>query len=926
MNPPITSPWSGPTTGTYYYPTLTPPLRITEIMYHPPVAPPGNATNDTDNFEYVEFKNISAAPLNVTGYRLRGGVSFDFPALTLTGGQSCVVVADRTGFLSRYGTGILIAGSYTNNPGQNRLGNSGDHLKLEGFYHEPILDFDYSDGWYPTTDGAGFALQIVNENAATDTWGLKESWRPSGSPLGTPGTNDTGAVAFVPVLINEILTHTDLPQVDAIELYNPTASPASVGGWFLTDDSGTPKKYRIADGASVPANSYLVLYASNSFGSTFELSSRGEEVYLLSGDANTNLTGYVHGFDFGPQANGVTFGRYVTSQGGDQYPAQSAPSLGSANASPKVGPIVFSEIMYHPPDIATIEGPRDNNKDEYIELENITGASQPLYDPLFPANTWRVRDAVSFIFPTNVMIPAHGHLLLVSFDPVADPFAELSFRARNTVFGNTPVFGPYEGQLDNSSDSVELVRPDLPQPPGAPDVGAVYYILVDKVNYSDTAPWDSGADGLGFSLQRIVPSGFGNDATNWMADLKTPGSGHSSGNAPVFTQQPQSLTVVGNQPAMFSVTATGVEPISYLWLFNNSGIPGALNRVYLIPSTTVAQAGTYRCLAQGANGSSSFSSNATLTVLVPVSIGTQPLPTDARAGTNAATASNVTFSVTADSPRPISYQWRFNSTNIPWGTSRLLTVTNVQAPDDGLYSVVCTDAISSVTSDSVRLTVLINPYFIQLPVNQTAVEGDNVTFSVIAGGTQPFGYRWRKSASTIVGQVTNFLTITNVTLAMHSNALNSFEVIVTNKALPGGMLSSGNVFSNRVFILIATDADGNKLPDDWEMNYFGATGVDPNADPDHDTFSNRDEYIAGTDPIDGGSYPRITQITNAPPPMITFQAQSNRTYTLQYKEGLNATQWFKLFDVASRTNARVESVLDPKPGSNRVYRLVVPAQ
>src|SRR6185503_6490264 len=100
-------------------------------------------------------------------------------------------------------------------------------------------------------------------------------------------------------------------------------------------------------------------------------SSQGEEVYLFSGDANTNLTGFVHGFEFGPQSANVTFGRYVISTGEDHFQTQTIPTLGNANAGPNVGPIVISEINYHPPDVQTIEGPRDNQKDEYIELANI---------------------------------------------------------------------------------------------------------------------------------------------------------------------------------------------------------------------------------------------------------------------------------------------------------------------------------------------------------------------------------------------------------------------------------------------------------------------------------------------------------------------------------------------------------------------------
>jgi hypothetical protein len=52
--------------------------------------------------------------------------------------------------------------------------------------------------------------------------------------------------------------------------------------------------------------------------------------------------------------------------------------------------------------------------------------------------------------------------------------------------------------------------------------------------------------------------------------------------------------------------------------------------------------------------------------------------------------------------------------------------------------------------------------------------------------------------------------------------------------------------------------DSNGLPIAWELQNFGHTGVDPNADPDHDGMSNMQEYLAGTDPNDANSVLRIT--------------------------------------------------------------------
>jgi hypothetical protein len=173
--------------------------------------------------------------------------------------------------------------------------------------------------------------------------------------------------------------------------------------------------------------------------------------------------------------------------------------------------------MYRPPDLGT----NDNTRDEFVELHNITAAPVPLFDPVNPANTWRLRDAVDFDFPLNLTIAPRGTVLVVSFDPAKDAAARAAFEAKYGT--GLLLFGPYAGKLDNSTDSVELYRPDPPQTLPGPDLGFVPYVLVDRVKYSDGSPWPPAADGTGPSLQRTQVSAHGNDPANWVALTFTPG-------------------------------------------------------------------------------------------------------------------------------------------------------------------------------------------------------------------------------------------------------------------------------------------------------------------------------------------------------------------------------------------------------------------
>ena len=289
------------------------------------------------------------------------------------------------------------------------------------------------------------------------------------------------------MVINEVLTHTDLPELDTIELFNPTAAPAPVGGWFLTDERDEPRKYVIPAGTTIPAGGFLLFTeaAYNAGGpNSFALSSLGEEVYLFSGDG-TNLTGYRHGFEFGAQTNGVTFGRHVSSDGREHLVAQKRKTLGGVNSGPKVGPVVINEIMYEPPPF----GLNANYLEEFVELRNIGNTAVPLYDPLHPTNTWRLGGGMAYTFPQQTSLAAGSCALVVSFDPAVDPVAVGWFRSRYGLDASVPLFGPFSGRLANEGDTVALYCPDNPQSPESSAPGFVPQILVERVRYSSQAPW-----------------------------------------------------------------------------------------------------------------------------------------------------------------------------------------------------------------------------------------------------------------------------------------------------------------------------------------------------------------------------------------------------------------------------------------------------
>lgn len=435
-------------------------LTISEIMYRPKTA-----AGDTNNLEFIELFNAGAIFQEMTGWKLTGGIEYRFPAgFRIEAGQYVVVAADPAALQAARGlSGVL--GPFTGS-----LNNAGDLVRLADNLGAIKLEVEYSPGapWPVAADGAGASLVLTSPSYGEAS---PQAWTASSLIGGSPGGPDP--VVTTPgdtVVLNEFLAHTDDPQLDFIELFNRSNTPADLSGCYLTDDPAT-NKFRLPDGTTLAARGFLA-FDQNQLG--FRLGADGETIYLVS----SNGLRVLDAIRFGGQENGVASGRLPN--GSDTVRRLAAPTPGAANGEAFGEAVLLNEIMYNP-----ISGLDD---DEYVELHNRGSVAVNLAG-------WRFESGIDFRFPAGASLAPGGYVV------VARNAARLLTNYPQLNAANT--FGNFAGSLRNSGERIALSKPDdiISTNELGNRVTNVIHIVVADVTYSTGGAWGRWSDGGGSSLE-----------------------------------------------------------------------------------------------------------------------------------------------------------------------------------------------------------------------------------------------------------------------------------------------------------------------------------------------------------------------------------------------------------------------------------------
>jgi hypothetical protein len=235
-------------------------------------------------------------------------------------------------------------------------------------------------------------------------------------------------------------------------------------------------------------------------------------------------------------------------------------------------------------------------------------------------------------------------------------------------------------------------------------------------------------------------------------------------------------------PSRTAVAAA--DTLTYQWYKDGKAISGATDSSYTIKSVKTSDAGKYTVKVSNSAGSVT-SSAATLTVNVPVTLSSITI----NGNSSVNVGSTATYTCTA---------------TLSNGTTKTVTPTRAISAGSSYASITSGGVLTgkaagtatiqarygegsvtkTVTKNVTVNAVVVKPSITTQPKSQTVNEGSSVTFSVVATGTTPLTYQWKKNGSNISGATKSSYTISST----KTSDAGSYTVTVSNSA--GSVTSS----------------------------------------------------------------------------------------------------------------------------------------
>lgn len=289
-------------------------IVVNEIHYHP--------ANELTQSEWIEFHNLHGVDVDISGWKIRGGVDYDFAIGTIVPGHGYLLVASNPGDPALTGLGAF--GPFT-----GKLDNGGETFRLENIDGRVMDEVSYGDGgsWPNGPDGSGATLAKIVEESADSEPG---NWTTSALVGGTPKAQNFPAPPAAPSLVfNEIAGAGTAPF--RIEIANVGTSAANLLGHTLSRGSGD--SYILPAQALSPGDFFVIDDAALGFTPV-----NGDTLFLFNASGSQLLDSR----KVTNRLRGLSLSEWA-------YP--SAPTFGAANSFAFQQDVVINEILYNAPGI-----------------------------------------------------------------------------------------------------------------------------------------------------------------------------------------------------------------------------------------------------------------------------------------------------------------------------------------------------------------------------------------------------------------------------------------------------------------------------------------------------------------------------------------------------------------------------------------------
>jgi len=415
------------------------PVVFNEIMYHP-------LTNESQ-LEWAELQNQMAVDVDISHWRLDGGISFRFPEGTMirAGGYMLVAVSPST---------LMAATGLTNalGPFIGRLSNAGEELRLRDNNNRVMDEVTYGveGDWPVAPDGAGPSLARRRANVRGSD---SQNWLASTQLGGTPGAenfpikpptilrnivtgiesewrfNDTETLAEAEppkVAFNELASSTN--AAFWLELINYGRTNVDLEGWIIARLGGaTNREYALPALLLAPGQLIQVTKAEMGFGAD-----SGDRLVLYMA-GRSNVTDAV-------VAKKDSRGRSPDGTGAWWFPNQ--PTPGASNNFAFRDELVINEIMFHHPDLPA-EPATFSPTNMVLTITNLWKYHAEGVDlatewraPAYDDSAWAAGNA-AFVAPAGFTLPAPKNTVLPLTNSSGARIITFYFRAGFMFSGDT---------------------------------------------------------------------------------------------------------------------------------------------------------------------------------------------------------------------------------------------------------------------------------------------------------------------------------------------------------------------------------------------------------------------------------------------------------------------------------------------------------